>query len=327
MKRGYPLFFVIILCGFFLRVANGAPSHNLDQIIVIINNTVITESELDEAINKIKKQLTAAHTTLPNADVLRKQVLEQLINRKLQLDLAAQYGIHVDEQDVDKAIQTIATNNHLSVATLYAEVTKQGLTRTEYRSEIHDEYLIHKVQQQSIGGKIRISDEEVDDFMRSATWLAFNGKEYHLEDILITLPESPTADQIGAAKKRAENIILKLHQGLPFRQAAVAESGSNQPLQQAGDLGWRKLPEIPTAFSSQLIQSKENDIFGPIQTSNGFHILHVAGVRNATLQGSPQEQRKKVQELLYERKYEEALQSWITRVHSEAFINMHPEEG
>jgi len=319
-------FYSILLSVTVGTVANAASSpQNMDQIIVVVNSTVITQSELNQAVHKIKKQFIAMHTTVPNDTVLQKQVLDQLINRKLQLDLATQAGIKVSDHDVTLAIQSIATNNHITVDRLYSEVMKQGLTKKEYRDEIRDEYTIHKIQQQSLNGKVHITSEEVDDFMRSATWQSFNGKEYHLEDILITLPDAPTTNQIEAAKTRADQLLQKLHQGIPFQQAAIAESESAQSLQQAGDLGWRKLPEIPSAFSDKLIQAKENDILGPIQTPNGFHILHVAGIRNTAMQGDAAAQRKKVQALLYDRKFEEALQKWITSIHSEAFINMHPE--
>ena len=70
---------------------------------------------------------------------------------------------------------------------------------------------------------------------------------------------------------------------------------------------------------------KEDDVAGPIQTANGFHIIHVAGIRSIGMQGNKDNQRKQIQELLYQRKYEEALQTWITKLRSEAFINTHPE--
>lgn len=328
MKKWLTLSLLIINQFLFNPLVFGMPlpsEQSLDRIIVVINSSVITQQELNQAIEKIKKQLIANHTSLPNQTLFRKQVLDQLINRTLQLDLARQSGIRVKDAQIDKAIERIAENNHISTEKLYDEIKKQGLSIKDYREEIHDEYTIHKIQQHMIANKIMISQEEVDDFMKSSAWRSLSAKEYHLEDILITLPDAPSTEQVTHAKKRAEILVAKLHQGLNFSQAAVAESGSNQPLQQAGDLGWRKLPEIPSAFSDTLIHSKENDIFGPIQTPNGFHIIHVAGIRQVGMEGSTAEQRKKIQELLYERKYEEALQSWITKLRSESFIQVIDE--
>ena len=296
---------------------------SLDRIIAVVNNQVIVESELNKAMNKIKSQLTASHTPLPQTDVLRKQVLEQIINKKLQLEVADQAGIDVTEDQLEKAISNIAKSNHMTVTQLYSEIAKRGIDKEEYRKDIYDEYTIHQIQQKAIASRITVSQEEVDDFMRSAAWQAHNNKEYHLEDILIALPEVPSSQDMMDAKKRAEGIVAKLHQGTPFREAAAAESNDSKALQ-GGDLGWRKLPEIPSAFATQILLAKDNDILGPIQTPNGFHVIHIAGIRNVEVPVKT-DQHRQIQQLIFERKYEEALQSWITKIRGEAFINTHPE--
>jgi peptidyl-prolyl cis-trans isomerase SurA len=299
----------------------------LDKIVVVLNNSVITQTELDEAMAKTKNQLAGSPTPSPSTDVLRKQVLDQLINRKLQLELAEQGNIHVTETDIDKAVNVIAARNHMSADELYTNVSNQGLQRSEYRQELHDEMTIQKLQQEAVASKITISPQEVDDFMRSAAWLAHNTREYHLEDILITLPENPSTQDISDAKKRADGLLTKLHQGMGFHEAAASESGDSSNALQGGDLGWRKLPEIPSAFANPLIQAKSDDIIGPIQTANGFHIVHVAGIRKATdVPGTTaQSKHQLVQQLLFQRKFEEALQSWLTKIRGEAFIDLHPD--
>ncbi len=315
---------IILLAGLLIvnNAVFGATSKNaqpLDVIVAIVNKTIITQSELDDAIHRIEKQLLASHTPLPSDTILRKQVLDQLIDRKLQLDLAEQAGIRVADEEVTKAINDVARKNHITSVRLLAAVADQGLNTAEYRQEIQDEIAISQIARQMIGNKITVSDQEVDDFMRSAAWLSYNGKEYHLEDILIVLPEKTTPQDIVAATARAKALLEKIHRGVSFREAAVAESGDSKALQ-GGDLGWRKLPEIPSAFAGKLVTMKENDVAGPIQTANGFHIIHVAGIRHVGMQGNPTNQRKQIQQLLYQRKYEEALQNWVTRLRSEAFI-------
>ncbi len=323
LKLSLALGFTFLMNGYALA-ATHHQEQSLDRIIVIVNKSVITQSELDEQLNRIKKQLTATHTPMPPAAILRKQVLDQLINRKLQLDTAEQAGILVTEAEVTKAINTVAQKNRITPDKLYAAVAEQGMNKAAYRKEIREEMAINRVEQQMLSGKITISPEEVDAFMRSPTWASYNSKEYHLEDILIALPEKPTEKDLAEAQARAASVLAKLRSGASFSEAAVADSNGSKALQ-GGDLGWRKLPEIPTAFANRLVTMKANEIAGPIQTPNGYHIIRVAGIRNVGMQGSKEEQRKQVQELLYQRKFEEALQSWTTRLRSESYINMHPE--
>lgn len=304
--------------------AANAEEQSLDGIVAIVNNSVITQSELHQALTKVQKQLAATQATAPSLAALNKQVLDQLIVRKLQLDLAEQSNITVTDDDIDNAVSRIAKANKIAPQQLYQEVDKQGISKTEYRAELKDEMIMQRIQQQSIGSKITISQQEVDDFMRSAAWQFHNAKEYHLEDILIGLPDSPTSRDIQEAKKRANAILAKLQSGTSFSKAAVEDSNGSKALQ-GGDLGWLKLPEIPTAFATPLLQAKENEIVGPIQTPNGFHIVHLAGIRSVDMQGNAVDQRKQVQQLLFERKYEEATQNWLAKLRSEAFINTHLE--
>jgi peptidyl-prolyl cis-trans isomerase SurA len=296
---------------------------SLDRIIAIVNETPITETELNEAIATIKKQTPPG--MLPPPDALRKQVLDQVINRKLQLELAKENNFTITDEQVTKAIEGVAKQNKISLKELMSKVVETGMTETAYRKEIHEEMLIQEVEQSQVGSKITITPQETDDFMRSATWKAFNNKEYHLEDILINVPEAPTPQDLAQAKVKAENVIEKLHQGKSFQELAMADSGSSGALQ-GGDLGWRKLPQIPSQFADQLVHMKDKDIIGPVLTPNGYHVVRLAGTREIHTHVDTETSRKQVEQLIFQRKLEEALQSWLTRIRSEAFINLNPEK-
>jgi peptidyl-prolyl cis-trans isomerase SurA len=299
-------------------------TESLDRIAAVVNDSIITQSELDEAVLNIKRQMAASHTPPPPEAVLVKRVLDQMIDRKLQMLLAEQAGVQITDEQLTKAITSIAAQNKITVKELYAKVASSGTDVSTYHKEIREEMLLQEIQQHEVGAKITITPQEVDDFMRSASWKSYYNKEYHLEDILIALPEAPTPQNVAQAKKQAEAVLAKLHKGMSFSQVAVAESGNTSALQ-GGDLGWLKLPQIPPTFSSELVHMKVNDIMGPVPTPNGFHIIRLAGLRDAATTGDAVSQRKQVEQLLFQRKLEEGLQSWVTKLRSEAFINTHPE--
>jgi peptidyl-prolyl cis-trans isomerase SurA len=323
---------LLLVCSLFcVSNAFSAAAHSsdngesLDKIVAIVNETPITQSELDAAIGNIKKQMQASGNSTPPDDVLRKQVLDQIINRKLQLEVAENANVHVPDEQVNKAIAEIAAQNKVTIKVIYAKLASTGMSAADYRKEIREEILLQEVQQGQVGAHITIAPQEVDDFMRSAAWKAYNNKEYHLQDILVAMPDTPTTQNLVDGKKKAEDILQRLHQGASFQQVAMAESGSSGALQ-GGDLGWRKLPQIPAAFSDPLVHMKEGDVTGPILTPNGYHILKLAAIRDTGKAPSDADQRKQIQQLIFQRKFEEDLQSWITRLRSEAFINMHPEK-
>jgi peptidyl-prolyl cis-trans isomerase SurA len=326
-------FYLLLIGGLCTFPCANASSHakpakvkteqSLDRIIAIVNETPITETELNEAIDTIKKQTQPG--MLPPADALRKQVLDQVINRKLQLELAKDNGVNITDEQVSKAIESVAKQNKLTLKELMSKVVETGMTEKTYRKEIHDEMLIQEVEQSQVGSKITITPQETDDFMRSATWRAFNNKEYHLEDILISVPEAPSPQDLAQAKTKAEMVIDKLHQGKSFQQVSMEDSGSSGALQ-GGDLGWRKLPQIPQQFADQLVHMKDKDIIGPVLTPNGYHVVRLAGMRDTHSNVDAKTERQQVEKLIFQRKLEEALQSWLTRIRSEAFINMNPEK-
>lgn len=323
MKRIFSCF-LIYLCCTYAVAAKPANTTKLDSIAAIVNDSVITQAELSSQLELIKKQ-AGNQVTLPPENVLKKQVLDQFILRRLQLQLAKQAGIKVDEAMIDKAIQRIAEANKITVDVLYQKTSESGLTKKAYRKEIREEIAIQEIEHRQLAGKINVSKQEVDDFIRSAAWKAFNTKEYHLLDILIALPEIPTPQDIIDAKNHAESVLHKIKSGMSFQEAAMSESQSTQALQ-GGDLGWRKLPEIPPTFADELVHLKENGIMGPILTNNGFHIVKLAGLRDI-MPKDIESQHKQVEQLLFQRKFEESLQSWITKIKSEAYIRIMGENS
>lgn len=296
----------------------------LDQIVAIVNDDVVTRTELNRGLTVIKLQLSQENMAQPPEKVLEKQVLDQLINKKLQQQLAKQAGINASDQELENAIQSLAKQNQISVNTLYQRINNEGMTTSEYRNELRDQLTMQKLQQQEVVARIHITPEEVDSFLKSKVWQHSGSNEYHLEDILIPLSDTPSPEEIAKAKKHAQTLFEKINHGSNFEEAAQAESGDNNALK-GGDLGWRKLPEIPSAFAEQLLHMQTKDIAGPIQTPNGFHIIRLAGMRaSASEQAAPD--RKQIENLLLQRKFEEAVQNWVSKLRSQAFIVTNPDK-
>lgn len=291
--------------------------HSIDQIIAVVNDDVITTSELNHAMGTIKMQIAQEHMPTPPPAVLKKQVLDQLINRRLQLQIAKQAGVQISDEELEQTINHVAEQNNISVSALYERIAQEGLSSTDYRNEMRDQMTMQRLQQQEVAGKIIVSPHELNNFIKSKSWQTNNNKEYHIEDILIPLSDTPSPADIATAKQKAEAAVTKLHQGTSFQAVAQAESGDKNALQ-GGDLGWRKLPEIPTAFAEQISHMHPKDIAGPIQTPNGFHIILLAEERAGEKEAMPD--RKQIENLLLQQKFEEAVQNWVSKLRSQAFI-------
>ena len=250
----------------------------LDRIVAVVNDDVILESELDKRVADITQQISARNTALPPIDVLRKQVLDQMVTAKLELQQAADKGITVSDDEVNQAINRIAQRNGIPLSQLPDKLQQQGMNYADFRQELHDQIIIQKLQQQLVQDQMRITPREVQAQLKLDQDSGDANTQYHLSQILIATPLNPTADQVAAARKKAEAIYQKLKQGADFAATAVADSDGQQALK-GGDLGWRKQSELPTIFTAVIGSMNPGDISQPIQSSSGFHIVKVDDVK------------------------------------------------
>lgn len=292
----------------------------LDKIVAVINDDVITQSEFNKVLNEARGQMEAEHATPPNEKAFRKQVLNQLINRKIELALAKQAGITIPQADVDKVVASIAKQNNVSVADLYDHVQQSGMSKAQYLSELKDQLTLQKLTQQAVGGRLNVSEQEITDFLHSNAWHRDPSKEYHLEDVLVPLSDVPSTEEIIAANNRARMVGVKLSQGQAL--AAVLQAGNlENPALQGGDLGFRKLSDIPALFAEQVMHMQPNQVVGPIQAPNGFHVIRLVASRAIAEKQLPPD-RKEAENTLLQQKYEMAAQTWVSKMRHQSYVQI-----
>ncbi|MDP1658367.1 MAG: SurA N-terminal domain-containing protein, partial [Methylotenera sp.] len=106
--------------------AHAAGVVKLDRIVAVVDQTVITEQELESRIATVTAQLKKQGTELPEENILRKQILERLISDTLQIQYAAQIGLKVDDNQLDKTIERIAEQNQLTLTEFSEALAKDG---------------------------------------------------------------------------------------------------------------------------------------------------------------------------------------------------------
>jgi peptidyl-prolyl cis-trans isomerase SurA len=291
----------------------------LDRIVAIVNESVITNNELDTQVSLVKETLTKRNMPIPPEKILRKQVLEHMIDTELEMQMAKNAGIDVDSQDIDEAIERIAKQNNVSVEDLHKVIASQGITWKEYRRSIKKEMTVSQLQQKAVGS-ILVTDQEVENFLASNAGSLSSkiSESFHLEDILIPLPADPSSQDVQAAQQRAYSVLTRLKNGANFNEIAIAESSGSDALQ-GGDLGFRQLPELPEAFAAAVVNMKPGDLSDPIRTSNGWHIIKLVAVEGGgSSVGVPD--KEQVRKMLYQRKFNEALENWMLKIRGTSYI-------
>jgi len=258
-------------------LADDSATH-IDGIAAIVNDEVITESELDRELDRVRLQLQQKGLPSPSSTDLGKRVLEELIGTRLQLQLAKLNGISVTDETLDKAIENIAKMNKLSIDRFKEVLKKDGIQFQQFRERIRTEIIIRRLRQQQVDSQILITDQEIDSFVNELRRQGVASDEYDVAHILVPIPEAATQAERQEAEQKAEDIHARLEKGGDFAELAIGSSGGEQALE-GGDLGWRKLGELPTLFADQVIDMQPGSISGILRSSRGFHIIKLLGHR------------------------------------------------
>lgn len=250
----------------------------LDRIVAVVNNQVITALELDKEMVLIKQQLRQQNNRLPADAVLRKQLLERLILRDIQLQMAKRGSIRVDDETLNRTLENIAAQNRLSLSQFREALAREGLDYEDFRENIREEVTINRLQQRQVRNRIVITQQEIDTFISNQALRNGTDKEFNLGHILVAVPEAANADDIAAARSKAEKIVAELRADADFYQTAVSVSDGQQALE-GGDLGWRRAAALPTLFSDWVTENKVNSISDALRSPSGFHIIKLLGQR------------------------------------------------
>ena len=245
----------------------------VDSIVAVVNDDVITRHDLDARYERAVQQLQARKTPLPPRAVLEKQLLERMINDRIQLQLAAQTGIRVDAAQLDKAVERIAAQNNLSLVQFEAALKKEGIDFSQFRKDIRDEIILTRLREREVDNKVNISEAEVDAYLENQ---AKQGQEdqYNFNHILIRIPEGANTEQIQKRQARAQQVLDLLKKGDDFAQVSASYSDAPNALE-GGDMGWRRSSQLPTLFADTLSKMNAGQISEILRSSGGFHILRL----------------------------------------------------
>jgi peptidyl-prolyl cis-trans isomerase SurA len=281
-NRVIQLLFCLIFAVDSLAFAADTPKQiqPIDEIMVIVNDDVITRHELDSRLAVVVTQLKKQGTPLPEGAVLEKQILERMIGDLLQQQYAKETGLKIDDAQLDKAILRIAQQNKIdSLASFRAKVEQDGVDFNKFREEIRTEILTSRLREREVDSKLVIGDNEIDNYINNQSKQVGKGEELNLAHIMVVVPEQASAEKIQTYKLRAEQAQGKLNSGSPFAQVAAGYSDASDALQ-GGNLGWRSADRLPALFAEALQKLKPGELSGILRSPNGFHIIKLIDRRS-----------------------------------------------
>lgn len=272
--KPFDLIKIVAVCGLMLSASLMAQPEkvSLDRVVAIVDEDVVLESEFNERKASIMQRLRGQYSELPPEDVLNKQILEQLIVERIELGLAKRYEIEVEESEIDEAIGRILQKNNMSLEQLEAGLLRDGMSLNGLRKQIRKDITINQLQQGVVSSRIRVSEKDVDNFLASSDGKFATSPDYHVGHILISVSSSASESEIADAENLATSIYDQLEKGADFSQMAITHS-KDQAALNGGDIGWRKLAQLPELFAQQLTGLPVGKVTKPFRSGAGFHIL------------------------------------------------------
>ncbi|WP_460878421.1 peptidylprolyl isomerase [Rhodanobacter koreensis] len=250
-------------------------SQQLDRIVAVVNDDVILQSELDSAVRSIQQQYASQPGQLPPMNVLQQQVLDRLVLMRLQLQKAGDQGIRISNEDVDQAVAGVAQQNKMTPDQLRAAVEQTGDSFAAFREQLADQITVQRLHQSVVHDSVSVTDSEIDNLLNSPTYKA---GEVHLAHIQVSIPGGADAAAIQASQAKAEQALAAIKGGMDFHAAAIRYSDAPDALD-GGDLGWRRMDEIPPAFADTIESMKPGDVSAALRGPTGFHILKLIDQR------------------------------------------------
>lgn len=263
----------------------------LDRVVAIVDDDVILQTQLEARVNTIVGRLSAQGTGLPPRQMLEQRVLEQLIAESVQLQMADKMGMRISDNELNETLANIARSNGMTMAQFESQLAEEGVTYQQAREQIRNEMLTSRVQQRQVGNRVRITDNEVENYLQAQAGAGSDGAEYRLAYIFIQVDEPGNEASVRQARNLADNLRQQILDGRDFREVAVAESDASNALE-GGDMGWRSESQLPSLVAPVVPDLEPGVPSAVLENNSGFHLVMVMDKRGGEQQQQIIEQHK-----------------------------------
>lgn len=295
LMRAQAVLRTLVYLVFALLLATRASAAEIDTVLVIVNDQVITQSEFEQTLARVKSELRARGGEIPPRKRLRQQVLDRMILQKIQLQLAKRLGIEVPDADLQRAMADIAGRNNLTTDQLRAALQRQGMSYQLLRENTRAQMITQQLAERQVVRRVTVTDAQVDAFLaRPGTKSSPTRSRYDISDILFKVSRTADEGQIQEVRAKAVEIRRKIIAGMDFDQAAAIYSDASNALE-GGKVGWRTPSQLPDLFLEALDNTAPGGVTKVLRGSNGFHILKLNAVEG---ESPPQVTQYKLRHIL-----------------------------
>ena len=251
-----------------------------DYIVAVVNQELVTAGEVQQRLARIEREAARGGARLPPPDQLRQQVLDALIDERVQLSHAREVSAKVDEAEIDRAAAGVAAQNQIPLAQLRERLRREGIDYGRFRANLRDQIMIERVREREVQSRIQVSDREIDALLDKQRAAAGSATSYNIAQVLVTVPEGASDAVVAERRARAEAALARIRAGEPFDRVAreVSEDGNRA---NGGEIGLREADRLPDVFVG-VVRSLQPGQLAPslLRTAAGFHVLKLVDRRD-----------------------------------------------
>lgn len=255
-----------------------------DFIVALVNSEPLTNNEVRLRVQRLEQQFSQQGRPMPPRAEIVRQVLDQLINERVQMQHATEVGIRVSDDDVNQAEQAVAAQNGLSVEEFRRRLNAEGVIDTNrLRADLRQQITLQRLREREVEGRVKVTEADIDDHIREQQGGGdLASLEMNLGHVLVAVPEGADAARVAELQARAQRVADRARAGEDF--AALAREFSDSPERNnGGQFGLRPASRLPDLFVNATRTLANGGIAGPLRSGAGFHVLKVIEKRQAGL--------------------------------------------
>lgn len=300
-----------------------AAARVIDRVVAVVNDEVITWSEVEDAISPQLRELDDMPDPVvrqQQRDRLVRRALDDLISARLVEQEAANRKLTITGEDVQDHLERVKARQGWDDEQLRMYLSSQGLTLAEFRKEVREQLLRQRVVGSVIGSRIRISDGDLQDYYKQKLTQANAEYEIEAAHIVLKVPEGGTPADDAATRQKAREILARAQAGEDF--TALAREYSEGPAaEQGGYLGTFRKGSLDPALEKALAALDAGQVGGPVRTRYGYHVVKTIAKR-AVPPPPFEEAKNELRRELTDKRMNEELIKWVDELKQKAFIDV-----
>lgn len=278
-----PLCLLVLLCSLTSLGTSAQQRQLLDKVVAIVDEDVVLMSELNSRLADIRRNAAETGQQLPPAGQLRQEVLDTLILENLQLQMAERVSIRYDDDTINQVLNNMAQGNNMTFDEYVSSMERDGVY-LQTREEVRRQLTIQELQRGMVNSRIGVTEQEIENFLNSETGREVMAADYLVDHLVVLLNGEESAEVREEKLRYAAELIARMREGTPL--PIVGRQAISEGLHEVtgSDFGWRKAGQLPNLFSDIVDDMSIDQIEGPIEAGNGYHIIQLIDKRGGTEQ-------------------------------------------